>query len=232
MGVLMSILNHLKKSLFIYLIAFLGISHFAYAGGEISAHFGKKFQTDGAWHFGADALYRISIDENSSFGIGTRYRFFFKSKTNSDSSQSISLRDTIMFGEALHKHKKHRVALLVNYRFEMMESIFIGTIAGIDIWKYLNTDGRLNISSTDTIEATNGITSSEFLWDNFTAQIGIEVGYKVTPNFLIKLESGYDLLSFKKKCFVKRIGSTVKQEIKCDIKFNGVYATIGVGVHF
>ena len=228
----MSILNQIKKSLFIFLVVFLGIPHFAYGHVEFSGHFGKKFQEGGAWHFGVDALYRISIGETSSFGIGPRYRFFFKSKTNSGSSQSISLRDTIMFGQALHKRKKHRVTLLVNYRFEMMESLFVGAVAGIDVWKYLSTDGRLNISSTDTVQTTNGVTSREFLWDNFTAQIGIEVGYKVTPNFLIKLESGYDLLSFKKKCFAKRIGSNVKQEIKCDIKFNGVYATVGLGYHF
>ena len=213
----MFILNQFKKTLFIYLIAFLGISHFAYAGGEISGHFGKKFQTDGAWHFGADALYRLSIDENSSFGIGPRYRFYFKS--SEDNSVKASL-------------NKHRIALLTNYRYEMMEGLFVGAIAGIDIWKRYSSTSNNNTEDNKSDDPT--ITSSEFLWNNFTAQLGIEVGYKITPNFLIKLESGYDLLSFK-KC-INRTGSDDDNDSKVDCgdatKFNGVYATVGVGYHF
>ena len=224
----MSILNHLKKSLFIYLITFLGISHFAYAGGEISGHFGKKFQKYGAWHFGADALYRISIDENSSFGIGPRYRFYFKSASNSTRISDVSL-------NLSGKRSKHRVALLLNYRYEMMEGLFMGPIVGVDIWKHYS--GNISASASGTGGTASAslldITSSEFLWNNFTAQFGVEVGYNITPNFLMKLEGGYDLLSFK-KCTHSQEGQADEEregDILCG-KFNGVYATVGVGYHF
>ena len=213
----MFILNQFKKTLFIYLIAFLGISHFAYAGGEISGHFGKKFQEDGAWHFGVDALYRLSIGETSSFGIGPRYRFYFKSMSA---------------GSLETSRNNHRVALLANYRFNMMESLFVGAVAGVDVWKRYSSSNNNNTEDDEDDDPTK--TSSEFLWNNFTAQLGIEVGYKITPNFLIKLESGYDLLSFK-KC-IDRTDSEDNNDSKVDcgdgVKFNGVYATVGLGYHF
>ncbi len=223
--------KNLLKNLFICSAVLLGISSFAYGSGEISAHFGKKFQTDGAWHFGADALYRISINENSSFGIGPRYRFYSKSASGSASVGDASISTS-------GKRNKHRVALLANYRFEM-DALFLGPILGLDIWKHYS-DNR-NLSALRTGENANvnlDISSSEFLWNNFTAQIGVEVGYKITPNFLMKLEGGYDLLSFK-KCSLSGSGSSTEDdtldasgEFDCNSKFNGVYATIGVGYHF
>lgn len=214
--------NFIKKNLFIYLIAFLGISQFAYGNGEISAHFGKKFQTDGAWHFGVDALYRLSIDENSSFGIGPRYRFHFKSISASTSGNTNSSSSV--------KMNQHRLTLLTNYRYEMMESLFIGAILGVDIWKNQNQESSTIQNGNDT--NSRELTSSEFLWNNFTAQFGVEVGYKITPNFLVKLEGGYDLLSFK-KCTFSQGSEEEKREgdLLCG-KFSGAYATVGLGYHF
>ena len=226
------LINQFKKNLFILtaFLGFLGVSHFAYGNAEISAHFGKKFQDYGAWHLGVDALYRMSINESSSFGIGPRYRLYFKSASESISDETVS-------ASISGKRNKHRLALLANYRFEM-NSLFVGPLIAIDIWKRYSG----NLSASGTVSGENGdgsleITSSEFLWDKFTTQIGLEVGYKVTPNFLIKLEGGYDLLSFK-ECSLSASGSSGGQsetrnaEGECNAKFNGVYATVGLGYHF
>ena len=214
----MSIFNQLKKNLFICLVVlfFLGISHFAYGDSntEFSAHFGKKFQDYGAWNLGLDTLYRVPINENSSFGLGARYRFFFKSESATAVSGS-------------RKRNKHRLALLVNYRFHI-KPFFVGAVLGIDLWKYLSESGSINVSGSGlSMDAS----SNEFLWNKLTGQIGVEVGYKIASNFLLKLEAGYDLLSFK-NCS-QSTGSTITTgEYECNRKFKGVYATVGVGYHF
>ena len=229
----MFMLNQFKKNLFILtaFVGFLGISQVSYGNGEISVHFGKKFQEDGAWHFGVDGLYRMSINENSSFGIGPRYRFHLKGESNSSSATTVG---TTFSTSTSRKYNNHRLTLLTNYRYEMMESLFMGAILGIDVWKYLSIGGEELASDGGNSNAD--ITSSEFLWNNFTAQLGIEIGYKITPNLLMKLEGGYDLLSFK-KCSVSISGNVNgnANRVDCGVigeAFDGVYATVGVGYHF
>ena len=233
----MFIFNQLKKNLFIYLIAFLGISQFAYGNSEISAHFGKKFQTDGAWHLGVDALYRMSINENSSFGIGPRYQFHLKDAGSGSDSRRVD--DVTISASTSGKYNNHRLSLLTNYRYEMMKSLFVGGVFSIDVWKNLSADVSASASLGGRSATINDIRSSEFLWNKFTGQIGVEVGYKVTPNFLIKLEGGYDLLSFKEcSTSISVDGNEVDDDdSKFDCAplgkaFDGVYATVGLGYHF
>ena len=223
----MSVFNQLKKNLLTCLVVlvFLGISHFAHGNSstEFSAHFGKKFQDYGAWNLGLDTLYRVPINENSSFGLGARYRFFFKSESANSLTGS-------------RKRNKHRLALLVNYRFHI-KPFFVGVVLGIDLWKHFSESGSINISGSDL---TMDVSSNEFLWNKLTSQIGVEVGYKIASNFLLKLETGYDLLSFKNcsestesnNLGTEQESTITAGEYECNRKFNGVYATVGVGYHF
>ena len=226
-------LQSIKKSLFILVIlGFPGGSHFAYGNVEISGHFGKKFQDYGAWNFGADALYRSFLDDRSSFALGARYRYFFKSIEESASANNIGGGTTAV--QSSGKRNAHRLALLTNYRFHI-DHFFIGAIVGIDIWKSVNSTGKASGSrSGSSASAEVNVTSSQFLWNKFTGQLALELGYTITSNFLVKLEAGYDVFGFNKyKMEVSTTGSSnTNADIEGDIKYNGFYATLGFGYFF
>ena len=242
-------LNYIKK--FIYVAVFLvsfGLSSFASANAELSAHFGMKFgsklnlqeitldennyldQNNKPFHLGADALYRQMMD-GSSFGLGVRYRFAFTGEKD--------FKGTTVETDK-YKFTHHRVALLLNYRFDM-DQFFVGAVLGVDVWKSLKLTG-INIPGTG--DGDQDFNSNQFLWERITGQLGLELGYKVTPNFLVKLEAGYDLSSFGDlEC--KFTGSQSNEEADCspnplrttgtgetELKLNAFYATLGIGWFF
>ena len=244
------------KSKFIYVAVFLagfGLSSFASANAELSGHFGMKFGSklnlsdikgDNNWadqdnrpfHFGADALYRQMMD-GSSFGLGVRYRFAFTGEKDYEFVTTTNNNDK-------YKFTHHRAALLLNYRFDM-DQFFVGLVAGVDVWKSLNL--TLNFGSGDQSEYT--IKSSQFLWQSIGGQLGLELGYKLTPNFLVKLEGGYDLSSFRVEDCRFRSGARETEPVACQegtiategegddaeykvLKLNGIYATLGIGWFF
>ncbi len=224
--------------LFIYLFSNLGFpggSHFAYGNVEISGHFGKKLKKYGALNFGADTLfYRLSLDENSSFALGARYRYFFGSIAT-----NINITGMTIETQEARKPHKHRLALLTNYRFLLHRSFFIGAIAGIDIWKFLTLTNKISGSYKEIpANADVNITSSQFLWNRITGQLALELGYMSTSNFLVKLEVGYDIFGFNKykveaTATLEGTGTgTGSDDAEGDFNLNGVYATFGLGYFF
>ena len=250
--------NHIKNLIYVavFLVGF-ALSSFASANTELSGHFGMKFggeldlqeihkpnttflnndQKTGSYlHFGADALYRQMMGEgSSSFGLGVRYRFAFTGEKDFIGSANDSDKND------KYKFTHHRAAFLLNYRFNM-DQLFVGVVVGLDVWKSLKFTA---------IEVHNlgdyYYTSNQFLWNQITGQVGLELGYKVTSNFLVKLEGGYDLSSFGDlKCKFK--GNSADAETDCNdsnnylkmtgagddaetekLKLNGFYATLGIG---
>ena len=254
-------LNQMKK--FIYLLVFLvglSFSSSAWSNAEISGHFGMKFgsklnldevttvssladQKNMPFHFGADALYRHMMNETGSFGVGLRYRFAF---TGERDVKDASGNDTPSDSDK-YKFIHHRIALLANYRFHM-DQFFVGPVIGIDIWKslrfsYINT--RTGGSGASQEDETY-IKSNQFLWNQISGQLGLELGYKATENLLVKLEAGYDLSSFGdlkcnspaddteaacKERFLVKEGTGENAETK-KLNLNGFYATLGIGWFF
>ena len=249
-------LNQMKKV--IYLAVFLvglSFSSSAWGSAEVSAHFGVKFgsklnlneigtnwidQKHQSFHFGADTLYRLMVGDTGSFGVGLRYRFAFTGEKNYEGTTTASNDDK-------YKFTHHRIALLANYRFHI-DHFFVGPVLGIDIWKSLMFSHR----DGDGAAATNTeMKSNQFLWNNITGQIGLEFGYQVTDNLLIKLEGGYDLSSFgfsgEDRC---KVGTSDTEMATCSnnllnmesndenaksvnkLRLNAFYATLGIGWFF
>ena len=248
--------GYIKK--FIYISVFLvgfGLSSFASANAELSAHFGMKFgsklnlnevvtgdswvdQNNRPFHLGADALYRQMMD-GSSFGLGVRYRFAFTGEKDFEGTANT---------DDKYKFTHHRVALLLNYRFDM-DQFFVGAVLGVDVWKSLMFSYMTTRTGTRdrTQDDETYVKSNQFLWNQITGQLGLELGYKVTPNFLVKLEAGYDLSSFGDlKCkrgsdeseeacgnsnFLVKEGTGEDAETR-KLKLNAFYATLGIGWFF
>ena len=194
----------------------LAFPHFAWGDTEVSGHFGIKIggklnlqeittnnqnnvlgidQKNIPFHFGLDAIYRNRTVNGRSFGLGLRYRLAFTGERSFDATGSAAggIRDN---GNT-YKFTHHRAAFLVNYRF-YKDQFFIGPILGLDIWKHLKFSATIGTSAN---ENRYEFTSSQFLWNQITGHLGLEVGYKATDNFLVKLEVGYDLSRFSNlKC--------------------------------
>ena len=260
---IMSGLNQMKK--FIYLIVFLvglSFSSSAWSNAEISGHFGMKFgskvnlkeltgdnaavwvdQRNMPLHFGLDVAYRHMMNETGSFGVGLRYRLALTGERDYDYTPSGGQNENDKY-----KFTHHRVALLLNYRFHM-DQFFVGPVLGVDVWKSL-------LFSVTSLGSNNyEFKSNQFLWNQITGQFGLELGYKVTENLLVKLEAGYDLSSFgfKGKDYCKTSTGTADPTNNCTtdiierksglsatdefesehkLKLNGFYATLGIGWFF
>ena len=252
-------LNQMKK--IIYLAVFLvgfSFSSSAWSNAEVSAHFGMKFgsklnlqevgrsslewvdQKNMPLHFGADVLYRHMMNDTGSFGVGLRYRFALTGEKDFDNRTGRADDDD------KYKFTHHRVALLLNYRFHI-DQFFVGPVLGVDVWKSL----MFSIMNQGDATGTNSeVRSRQFLWNQITGQAGLEFGYNVTDNFLVKLEAGYDLSSFGDlKCKqASNVGSTLTECTNTDtllnvtgtgedvetekLKLSGFYATLGIGWFF
>ena len=257
-------LNQMKK--FMYLAIFLvslSFSSSAWSNAEVSGHFGMKFgselnfkeviaenhltdwsnQKNMPFHFGADVLYRHMLNETGSFGAGVRYRFAFTGERDFDHTA------TVMNENDKYKFAHHRLALLLNYRFHF-DQFFVGLVVGLDIWKNLNLD---YMGGSEGSDRTTEFSSSQFLWNQITGQAGLELGYKVTDNLLVKLEAGYDLSRFSDlKC---KTGLGDNDLVDCEdnsaaapnplrrtvngdnaetekLKLDGFYTTLGIGWFF
>ena len=191
-------LNQMKN--FIYLSIFLvglSFSSSAWGGAEVSGHFGVKFgsklnlnqvgnnwvdQKHQSFHFGLDAVYRHMMGDTGSLGIGARYRFAFTGEKDYEGGGS----------NEKYKFTHHRVALLLNYRFHF-DQFFVGPVIGVDVWKSLMFSSR---DGDGGAAARTEMKSNQFLWNNVTGQLGLELGYKPIDNIFVKLEAGYDLSSF------------------------------------
>ena len=248
--------NQIKK--IVYLVVFLvnlSFTSLAWSNMELSAHFGMKFggtlnldevvtesqswdvdQKNRTFHLGEDLLYRLVMN-NVSLGIGVRYRFAFTGQRDFEGNGNGERGEDDEDDKYSFTH--HRMALLVNYRFHF-DHFFVGPILGLDIWKYLRY--------TDTSEDNGGtayeLTSNQALWNQISGQLGLELGYKITHNLIVKLEAGYDLSGFsdlKCKMNSQDCGSDVLENRSTDeedgsksktLKLNGFYATLGIGLFF
>ena len=210
--------NQLKKILLLSSLVLLTHSHFAYSNVEVSFNFGKKFQGGGAFKGGYDFVYRIPINEISSTAFGLR------------------LNTLQRFNKILPDRTHILLTFLTNYRLHITESFFTGAIVGVDILKTYSLHNSVELSNDAIL--IGALTTNEYLWNRFTADLGVELGYQAASGFLMKLEIGYDLLSFK--CMgdivVERDGVKADEDENnnedCTTKFNGIYATLGVGYHF
>ena len=248
-------LNQMKN--FIYLAVFLvslGFSNLAWGNAEISAHFGLKLgttlnlgeitldennfvdQKSTPFQLGADALYRHMMGDTGSFGVGIRYRFALTGEKDYGATT---------IGTDKYKLNHHRIALLANYRFHFNQ-FFVGPVLGIDVWKSLAFYG---IDVPGSGDGEHKFSSNQFLWNQISGQLGLELGYKVTDNLLVKLEGGYDLSSFSDlECRFKgrssetdavctpnplRIERGGSDSIETEkFKLNAFYATLGIGWFF
>ena len=225
-----------SKILLICLFTVLTSSHFAYSSAEFSGHFGKKFrgkigvlggnipintqEKNQPWHLGADLLYRYLM-ENVSRGLGLRYRFGFQGE-----------RETEVNGiTAKYKFITHRIVLLASYRFPV-DQLFVGFVFGLDIWKSIKFSedflgNGVNIKGTSVKKSE--IRSNQFVWNQLSGQLGLEFGFIVGSNFLMKLETGYDLFSFDDlELEYDGIDQEAPDENKMNL--NGFYITLGIGL--
>ena len=200
-------------------------SHVAYGNIEFSGYLGKKFGGEiefsledetmkpglknKPWHLGVDAVYSYSVD-GASLGFGLRYRFDFQEEKEKKKKSGKTDK---------YKFTTHRMALLAIYRVYIDQS-FTGIIFGLDIWKYLK------FSTNEDSNDSEILTSNQFLWNRISGQLGLEFGFMVTSNFLIKLETGYDLLSFT------HFELENQDEEYTKVGFNGFYITFGIGLLF
>ena len=175
--------------------------------------------------------------ENSSLGIGVRYRFAFTGQRDFEGTGDNQRGQ----GDEDDKYhfNHHRIALLANYRFNF-DHFFIGPVLSIDIWKHL----KYTDTNQDTGTTTYELTSSQLLWNQISGQLALELGYRVTHNILLKLEAGYDLSGFSDlKCKMngEECGEDVLENRSTDeedasksktLKLNGFYATLGIGLFF
>ena len=224
-----------SKVLLICLFTVLISSHVAYGGIEFSGHFGYKNggqielsdntvslntkEKNQPFHLGADTFYRYAMG-SASFGLGLRYRFDFQGEKTARVNSST----------ANYKFTTHRVALLANYRM-YIDQLFVGGVLGLDIWKSLNfsedfgdgarVDGR-NVRKSE-------VRSNQFMWNQISGQLGLELGFMPTSNFFIKLETGYDLFSFTKlEVEWDGVDQNAPEENKMGL--NGLYLTLGIGL--
>ena len=250
--------HQMKSSIYLAIFfASFSFSSFALSSVEVSGHFGMKFgsqlnleevvqdtedwgvnQKNRPWHFGADVLYRQAMTSNS-LGIGVRYRLAFTGQRDFEGTGDNSRGEEDE--DDKYKFTHHRMALLVNYRFHVSQ-FFVGPVLGIDVWKLLKyTDTNEDNSDITTYE----LSSNQFLWNQLSGQLGLEVGYKITNNFLVKLEGGYDLSRFSGlKCktgedlgdcdedVLEPKGSGDDADKTKTLKLDGFYATMGIGWFF
>ena len=69
------------------------------------------------------------------------------------------------------------------------------------------------------VEQTYELTSNQVLWNQISGQLGLELGYKITHNLIVKLEAGYDLSGFsdlKCKMNSQECGSDVLENRSTD----------------
>lgn len=132
---------------------------------------------------GADVLYRLLFIErplyNGEIGIGLRYQLYLSSgrfNSNELSDLGVTTGPFTSTGS--------RLALLLNYRTLFKKQLFVGAIYAIDIWRSIG----LKQTGRDIFKASQLI--------GFISQIGLEVGVKVTPYFLIRAEFGLNNFSF------------------------------------
>ena len=260
-------LNQIQKAICLSIfLVILGFTSFAQSNAEVSGHLGMKFgnklnlrevttssqnqalgidQKNMPFHFGLDAIYRNMSVNNRSFGLGLRYRLALTGERNFDATSSEDTGGIREDQDDKYKFTHNRVALLVNYRF-YIDQFFVGAMLGVDIWKYLKFSvTNLGISEQLSYE----LTSNQFLWNQISGQLGVEAGYKVTDNLLVKLELGYDLSRFSNlECKMARnanealtdcteSGPNNPLEMDGDrskniFKLDGFYATLGVGWFF
>ena len=190
-------------------------------------------QTEGnTWIFGGDLLYRLQ--DHPSLGIGIRYQSYFIF------DQILSAPFFILnYTINNEKFNTHRVAFLTNYRFflDQTKDFFIGLVFAIDIFRYLKSE----VYSAE-IDRIN-ITSSQWLG---TGQAGLEIGFKVIPQLLIKTEFGYSLFAFTNpECngvdcsngvsqITPFLSSTGNFNLDLDTKINlsAFYGLLGIGLVF
>ena len=209
--------NPLKKMLLLSSFILVVYPQLANASPEISFNFGKKFQLGGAFKGGYDLLYRITINEGSSTALGLR------------------LNTLQRFNKILPDRTHILFTILTNYRLHVTESFFTGLIAGIDILKTYSIYETVELNKD--VNLLGALTTNEYLWDRFSADLALELGYQATSGFLMKLEIGYDLLSFN--CIgdvtanLRGVTTDLSEDDEdCITKFNGIYTTVGVGYHF
>ena len=220
----------ISKKIFVYLIVPVFLIDFSLAHGnvEVLVNFGSDFQKAGALKIGLDVTYNLSINKDSSFGLGGRYHAFSKRKYLAETSDTEGTYTHITSKEYIGQ----RFAFLTNYRFDITP-FFIGVFNSIDIWKPISGDVKIRHSNSISYNARK----NEFLWDKLTGQIGLEAGLKIISKFLIKIEIGYDYLTFQECTIIINRGSSnanlsSKTQNKCESRFHGIYGLIGIGYLF
>ena len=219
-----------SKKIFAYLVIsfFLIDPSFSYGNVEVLAHFGNDFQKAGALKLGVDVTYNFSIDKNSNFGLGGRYQALSKREHAAETSETTGAYKFITSEDQI----RQRFAFLVNYRFDI-KPFFIGAFTVIDIWKPIS--GEVKNRYPDSISWN--VRKNEFLWDKLTGQIGLEAGLKIISKLLIKIEIGYDYLTFQERTIIINRNSlnedtSLRTQNKSESKFHGIYGLIGIGYLF
>ena len=161
--------NRLKKILLLSSFILLSYSNFAYSNFEVSFSFGKKFQLGGAFKGGYDLVYRIPINEISSTAFGLR------------------LNTLQRFNKILPDRTHILFTFLTNYRLHITESFFTGAIAGVDILKTYSLSDSIELS--DDAILIGALSTNEYLWNRFSADLGLEFGYQATSGFLNETRS-------------------------------------------
>ncbi len=163
------------------------------------------------WIIGGDIIYRIPTIKG--LGIGIRYQYMHASEEQ-----------TVLFFSLNPKLNAHRVAFLINYRhmFNNKDSgPFIGAVLSIDVFRHAIIGLQAGLSTAafspqQELQQQDGVNvqldsrpnnyppsgafniGTEFKASNWvgTGQAALEIGFKSTSGFLMKLEAGYSLYSF------------------------------------
>ena len=254
-------LNAIKHSIYLAIfVIILSFTSLVWGNTEISGHLGMKFgsrlnlreitarqekealgvnQKNMPFHFGLDVTHKIITVNTKRLALGLRYRFAFTGGRDFDWTNS----ENTTGGDADDEYKfaHNRLALLVNYRF-YIDQFFVGPILGIDLWKYLKFSvTNLGIGAGNSYE----LTSNQFLWNKITGQLGVEGGYKINENLLVKLEIGYDLSRFSDLKCKLGLSSTALTDCTQEgnnnplemegnksantFRFDALYVTLGIG---
>ena len=168
------------------------------------------------WNLSADVLYHIQKHDRWISSLGLRYRTFFSHPgAGDDTSNSIYsgeftvhqllfLTQTLIFFE-------NKSLLLNKVRG------FLGFIFGLHLWKSLKT----------YLEDDEHITSSEFLWNSISYQVGIKSGIILSSHFAFITEIGFDQLVFGK--YNQKInGDDTRVEQDTRLPFSNIYITLGI----
>lgn len=126
-----------------------------------------------------------------------------------------------------YEYSYHRFALLLNYRFlNEAEGFFAGVVAAVDVWKQL----RLGVN---VFSPGLGLNNKLWLWESITGQIGLEAGYKVNANLLVRAELGWNHLPINKwerAADDRDQNPQFNENSKAD--FSGFYFKAGIGYFF